>query len=444
MAHETLDPDEFYAAQARRERRRQQRRTRKARTPRTAPAWVGQLTGRLLSDELRHLQAFPAGRLLVRTVAAIAALTILGLIALWPSAFHHQGPSQSFGGPSQSVKVTRSTDLPCPAPIQQTCRRLQVSVHGRPEAITLGPVSTAPSISTGERVRISRITLRTGVAAAAGAGAERYQFIDVDRQGSLWQLAIGLGLLAFAVLRWRGLLAMIGVGLSLLLLVLFVIPAILTGEPALLVAMVGALSVMFITLVLTNGVGAQTLAAALGITLTLLLTATLATVLIAVVHLDGRGNEAALYLSQQNQTLSLQGVVLAGMIIGALGVLADTAVTQASAVMALRRANPALTAPGLYREAFSIGRDHLSATIHTLVLAYAGASLPTLLAMRASGLPFGDAVNSQALAEPILATAIGCAALIAAVPLTTGLASLLVARLPATALADSHGHGHSH
>ena len=76
--------------------------------------------------------------------------------------------------------------------------------------------------------------------------------------------------------------------------------------------------------------------------------------------------------------LSLQGVVLASMIVGALGVLADTAVTQASAVMALRRASPDTTASGLYRGAFVIGRDHLSATIHTLVLAYAGASLPRL------------------------------------------------------------------
>jgi uncharacterized membrane protein len=130
------------------------------------------------------------------------------------------------------------------------------------------------------------------------------------------------------------------------------------------------------------------------------------------------------------------------MIIGALGVLADTAVTQASAVMALRRANPATTAAGLYHGAFAVGRDHLSATIHTLVLAYAGASLPLLLAIRASGLSFADAVNSETIAEPIVATVIGCAALIAAVPLTTGLASLLVSRLPPQAL--GHGHAHHH
>ena len=122
--------------------------------------------------------------------------------------------------------------------------------------------------------------------------------------------------------------------------------------------------------------------------------------------------------------------------------LADTAVTQASAVTALRRANPAYDRGKLYREAFTIGRDHLSATIHTLVLAYAGASLPLLLVLHASGVTTTDAINNEAIAGPIVATAVGCLALILAVPLATALASLLVASLPRDALADGHAHHH--
>jgi uncharacterized membrane protein len=132
------------------------------------------------------------------------------------------------------------------------------------------------------------------------------------------------------------------------------------------------------------------------------------------------------------------------MLVGALGVIADTAVTQASAVTALRRTNPALGARRLYREAFTVGRDHLSATIHTLVLAYTGAALPLLLVMRQARLPLGDALNAQTIAEPIVATLVGCIALIAAVPLTTSLAATLVARVPADALPADHGHGHAH
>jgi uncharacterized membrane protein len=124
-------------------------------------------------------------------------------------------------------------------------------------------------------------------------------------------------------------------------------------------------------------------------------------------------------------------------------VLADTAVTQASAVMALRRANPALGARRLFSGAFTVGRDHLSATIHTLVLAYAGGALPLLLVLRSSGVGLDDGLNTQDVAEPIVATVIGCLGLVLAVPLTTLLASLLIVRVPAELVPDDH-HAHAH
>jgi uncharacterized membrane protein len=230
--------------------------------------------------------------------------------------------------------------------------------------------------------------------------------------------------------------------LSLFLLLKFIVPALLEGRPAILVALIGSLAVMFVTLTLTNGIGAQTMAAALGITATLLLACGLAAGGIELASLDGRADDLTLALGQQSQGLSLTGVVLAGMIVGALGVLADTAVTQASAVMALRRSNPTLSARGLYRAALVVGRDHLSATIHTLVLAYAGALLPLLLIVANLRMTSVDALNTQAIAEPLIATAVGCVALIVAVPLTTGLAAALVARIPHAQTPDVHGHAH--
>ena len=96
----------------------------------------------------------------------------------------------------------------------------------------------------------------------------------------------------------------------------------------------------------------------------------------------------------------------------------------------------------LYREAFVVGRDHLSATIHTLVLAYAGAVLPLLLVLSMANVTTGDVLNGQSIAEPIVATIVGCLGLIAAVPITTALSALLVARLPLDAV-SAHAH-HAH
>jgi uncharacterized membrane protein len=131
------------------------------------------------------------------------------------------------------------------------------------------------------------------------------------------------------------------------------------------------------------------------------------------------------------------------MVIGALGVLADNGVTQASAVLALRRSNPRLGPARLYREAFAVGRDHLVAMIHTLVLAYVGAALPLILVLSSANVPVTDAVNFQDVAEAIVTTLVGSIALLVSVPLTTGLAAVLVARVPGDAL-GSGAHEHAH
>ena len=305
----------------------------------------------------------------------------------------------------------------------------------------VGPVSSAPEVSAGDPVRVTAVPRVAGV--AQPRDAPRYSFVDVERRGSILIALAAVAVLALVMLRWRGLLATLGVLLSLFVLVRFIVPALLDGRPAILVALVGSLAVMFVTVTLTNGLGAQTMAAALGITATLLLACGLAAAGVGLASLDGRSDDLALALAAgPNHGVSLTGVVLAGMIIGALGVLADTAVTQASAVMALRRADHSLSGRQLYRAALIVGRDHLSATIHTLVLAYAGTVLTVLLLLSASGATTITALNSPELAEPIVATFVGCLALLVAVPLTTGLASIFIGRLPPALLPAGHHHHH--
>jgi uncharacterized membrane protein len=375
---------------------------------------------------------------LIGAVVALAGITVVGLLLLWPSgAARHTVHGL---GPTTQATVTRSFIASCGGPTATRCRELDITVNGRHSTVLVGPASTAPAITAGTPILVSPVPLPHGQ--AAPPGYQPWQFVNIDRHGPLLWLAIALLLLAVIVIRLRGLLAALGVGLSLLLLAKFLVPAILGGEPAIPVALVCALAVMFITLILTSGIGPQTLAAALGIGTTLILTCLLALFVVHFAHIDGRTDELSTYLATVNPNISLQGIVLAGMIIGALGVLADIAVTQASAVLVLRRTDPTLTPRGLYKAAFHVGRDHLSATIHTLVLAYAGASLPLLLITHSTGVGFTDAISTQEIAQPIIATLVGCIALVCAVPLTTGLAAVLVARVPAHALDGVHAHAH--
>ena len=116
------------------------------------------------------------------------------------------------------------------------------------------------------------------------------------------------------------------------------------------------------------------------------------------------------------------------MVIGALGVLDDVTISQSSTVLALHGANPSLTFGELFSRAMTVGRDHVSATVNTLVLAYVGAALPVLLIFSSGELGVLDAVNVELVAKEVVAMLVGSIGLIAAVPITTALAALLSRR----------------
>jgi len=199
---------------------------------------------------------------------------------------------------------------------------------------------------------------------------------------------------------------------------------------------------MFATMALAHGVGPKSVAAALGTTAALLLTAGLAILFTELANITGFSSEEATLLQGIAGELSLEGLVLAGIVIAALGVLDDLTISQASSVMALRRANPTHGARDLYRAAIAIGRDHVAATVNTLVLAYVGASLPVLLVFSVGGIPFADAINREAVSQQVIGTLVGSIGLIAAVPLTTAIAAALASRVVPDAADAGHGHAH--
>jgi uncharacterized membrane protein len=276
----------------------------------------------------------------------------------------------------------------------------------------------------------------------AGTG---YTLQDFERRGPMLILAGLFVLVVLAFARWRGALSLVGLAISLAIVLLFVVPAILDGKSALLVAVVGAMAVALTTIPLAHGWGAKSLAALLGTAASLILTALLAVLFTDLTHLTGLSSEEAIFLQIGNADVSLQGLLLAGMVIGALGVLDDVTISQASTVLALRRANPALPFRRLFGLALEVGRDHVSATVNTLVLAYVGAALPILLLFSAADLGVGDAANLEVVAKEIVATLVGSIGLISAVPVTTGLAALLAVREdPGRLEADGGAHAHSH
>ncbi len=254
-------------------------------------------------------------------------------------------------------------------------------------------------------------------------------FADFVRVNSILWLTAIFAITILTISRWKGLRSLVSMALSLLIIIGYIIPRILAGGDPLWVSISGSVVLLAVTLYLTYGWNLKTHAAVLSMAIVLLITGTLAALFVLVARLTGSGDENALFLLQMlNTQINLRGLLLGGMIIGALGVLDDLVTTQASAVFELHHANPSLGFAPLFRSAMRIGQDHVAATVNTLVLAYAGASLPMLLMFTLGRGDYSTLVNFQFVAEEIVRTLVGSLGLIAAVPLTTAIAILFVLR----------------
>jgi uncharacterized membrane protein len=357
-----------------------------------------------------------------------ALLTVVGLILLWPNRpdIPANSGSTSAGERAYGDVLTVTTQA-CPSDVAampgatQPCGKSTVHIGSGPGAgqtvqVDLPRGPGAPTLQVGDKVVLAYF-------ADMPQGSSQYAVTDHQRgQPMVLMLALAaLVIVAFG--RLRGLTALIGLAASFAALLFFVIPAILDGESPLLVAIVGAAATMFAVLYLTHGVNVHTSVAVLGTLASLVVTGVLAAAFTATTALTGFGSEETLYLSILNRSVDMRGLLLAGIIIGALGVLDDVTVTQASTVAEL--APTATSRLELYRAATRIGRAHVASAVNTIVLAYAGASLPLLLLITAGGRDVSDLLTSEFLAQEIVRSVVGTIGLVAAVPITTALASLV-------------------
>jgi uncharacterized membrane protein len=386
--------------------------------------------------------------LLVMALAVVVAATVIGLVTLWPDETKLQATPGSLPTQAETEKarVVGVREAACAEGSSEICRRVAVELlsgtdRGKRTSFTVGDLGEGSNAEVGDRVRVHANPVPA--TAVGGVNVDPYVFADFERRRPLAILFVIFAALVIATGRFRGFRALVGLVASLAIVVFFLVPAILDGKTPETVALIGAFAVMLVTIPLAHGLGVKMLAACLGTAVSLLLTLLLAQSFTDLAHLTGLSSDEAVFLRATAGDISLQGLVLAGMLIGALGVLDDLTVSQASTVLALQRANAGQGFGALFRGATSVGHDHVAATVNTLVLAYVGASLPVLLIFSFGGTSFTDAINNEAVAEQVVAMLVGSIGLIAAVPITTALAALLATRVRILADAPAHVHAHS-
>jgi uncharacterized membrane protein len=254
--------------------------------------------------------------------------------------------------------------------------------------------------------------------------------------------------LALAVLLggWMGLRSVLGLGLSVVVLVWGVMPAIVGGAPPFYASLAGAVVIASTSLFLAHGCTWRTAIAWLSTLVTLAASALLAAVAVWLASLTGTGSEESMFLQLGPLVrVDLRGLLLGGLVIGCLGVLDDITTAQTAVVEELRRANARLTPLQLWQSASAVGREHIASLVNTLALAYVGSSFPLLLLLASgSDQPLWLTLNSEFFAEELVRTFVGSMTLLLAVPVATGLAVWLLPRLPQSSSRQRHPCGHLH
>jgi uncharacterized membrane protein len=351
-------------------------------------------------------------------IAAVGAAVVLVLtVVLWPGRSYREQASDlaDFVATDQfEAVVIDISDGPCVDCIDVTFEMVAGPDEGTLVVQTFS-ASPATEFREGDRVVMGYLP---------DAPEEfQYQFFDRQRRGVLWLVALFFAGAVVLLGRMRGLAALGGLVASLGVLFWFVLPGILDGKPPVAVAAVGAALIAYIALYVAHGFRPLTTVALIGTLGALALTTLLSWVVVEAAQLTGFASEEASYLTLFSEELDFRGLILAGIVLGAMGALDDVTVTQASAVWELRAADRAMTPRGLFRAGLRIGRDHIASTVNTLVLAYAGAAMPLLALFVLSEQSFGSLANSEAVATEIIRTLVGSIGLVAAVPFTTWLAA---------------------
>ncbi len=395
-----------------------------------------------------------AAKIVVGALITIGIAVLAGAVWLWPSQQKVDIPlpfQNAAGGAvtTESGHVLSSKAATCGSPsagavltadpVQAPesgaqCVQTLVAIDSGPNdgantALEFSGGPGQPNLAVGDHIRLSR--------QVDAAGTTSYAFFDYERTWPLIALAAVFAVVIVAVAGWRGLRALIGIVVAFTVLVVFLLPSLRDGASAIPVALVASAAILYAVIYLAHGVSLRTSAALLGTLAALLLAALLSWGAIELAHLTGlsqdQNNEVAAYLGN----VSITGLLLAGFIIGSLGVLNDVTVTQASTVFELAELGDGSSRRAIFLGAMRVGRDHIASTVYTLVLAYAGSALPLLLLFSVANRSLGDVLTSESVAIEIARSAVGGIALALSVPLTTAIAAVLAT--PATAPAAPAG-----
>lgn len=257
-------------------------------------------------------------------------------------------------------------------------------------------------------------------------GNDVFYIIDYVRRNALFWLFVFFSLTVILVAGFRGAASLLGMAVSFLVIQFYILPQILAGAEPVRAAVSGTVLIIPIAFYLSHGLNKKTSAAVIATVISLIITGFLAKYFVEQSRLTGFAAEEAGFLQHLSQgKINIKNLLLAGIIIGILGVLDDITISQSAIVFQLKKTDSRLKPLELFKKAMDVGRDHISSMVNTLILVYTGASLPLLLLFINNPHPFAEIINYEIIADEIVRTLTASIGLILAVPITTIIAILM-------------------
>ena len=366
--------------------------------------------------DLTPAAARRARRILLALVVPLLIVTIVGLILLWPRGETLVGSQPNpVDGPgfttAEITQVTGEIGTEALARLHDGTDR-EVPVQIPPEIVNAG-------IEPGDQIRVFFTT------GAMGSGSP-YVFVDFVRDVPLLLLTGLYVLVVVLVARIRGLMAIVGLLASLAVVVTFLVPALMSGAPALVTTLVGASAMMFFAVYLAHGISIRTTTALLGTFIGLAVTTLLSWWSTNAARLSGATSDTGIMLDTMVPGMGLRELLMCGIVIAGLGALNDVSITQASAVWELHAANPNASTRSVFARAMRIGRDHIASTVYTLAYAYVGTAMTTLMVVMLYDRSITSTLTAGEIAEEVVRTLVSSIGLVLAIPATTAIGAVLV------------------
>lgn len=293
-------------------------------------------------------------------------------------------------------------------------------------------------MEVGDKVYLDTTTLDTGEVI--------YAVSDFDRKPVLIVFLLLFIALVIGFGKMQGVRSLVSLGVSIFAIFFVLIPLLIKGYPPVLIATLVSAAILFFAIFFTHGFNRKSTIAFSGTVLAVIVTGLLAYVAVIFGHITGLSAQESVYLNYNTQgNLDFAGLFLASIMIGMLGVLDDISITQVAVVRELYGVAPHMTKKQLFESAIRVGKEHVGALVNTLVLAYIGVALPTVMYFSMSTMGTGELINREVFASEILRTILGSIGLILTVPITTWLAVIFLKDFKGKKMTvEEMEHGYSH